>query len=89
MKIKNFFIFYLDHVWKRKKTNSNLGSAVPEFQCSWCFYSTPFKADLKKHILTHTGERPYSCHVCGRRFPRKDNLKRHIQGVHFKHLQTS
>ncbi|GBL99388.1 Zinc finger protein 26 [Araneus ventricosus] len=47
------------------------------FQCSQCPYGTASNADLKKHILTHTGEKPHACNVCGRGFALKENLKRH------------
>lgn len=34
-------------------------------------------------MRTHTGERPYACDVCPRRFTKHVNLKRHLQ-VHTK-----
>lgn len=40
-------------------------------------FSSRFK--LVRHILIHSGERPFQCSSCGRRFHRKDHLKNHLQ----------
>ena len=31
-------------------------------KCNYCGYRFKKKHNLKDHIRTHTGERPYSCH---------------------------
>ncbi|XP_033985800.1 zinc finger and SCAN domain-containing protein 5C [Trematomus bernacchii] len=43
-------------------------------QCGRCF---PHPSNLKAHLQTHTGERPFCCALCGRSFTKLSNLKAH------------
>ncbi|XP_047478293.1 protein tramtrack, alpha isoform-like isoform X13 [Penaeus chinensis] len=47
-------------------------------QCPYCPYSTNFTTNLRTHMRTHTGEKPFSCPHCPFQTTTKANLKRHI-----------
>ena len=43
-----------------------------------CGHTTRVRANLKKHIRIHTGERPYRCDMCGRDFIQAGDCKKHM-----------
>ncbi|KAM9493665.1 zinc finger and BTB domain-containing protein 8B isoform 3-T6 [Clarias gariepinus] len=51
-------------------------------RCPFCPYTTKQKGILKRHIRCHTGERPYPCEICGKRFTRQEHLRTHAVTVH-------
>ncbi|OCT57662.1 hypothetical protein XELAEV_18003226mg [Xenopus laevis] len=51
-------------------------------KCPFCPYTAKQKGILKRHIRSHTGERPYPCDVCGKRFTRQEHLRSHALTVH-------
>ena len=52
---------------------------VKPFECLTCGVAWADARSLKRHVRTHTGERPYKCDLpaCNRAFPQLSNLKRH------------
>ncbi|XP_035530622.1 zinc finger protein 770-like [Morone saxatilis] len=48
-------------------------------QCHACLKCFPSVSKLQRHILTHTGQRPFGCEVCGKRFRQKTHLRVHCR----------
>ncbi|XP_063218326.1 ras-responsive element-binding protein 1-like [Bacillus rossius redtenbacheri] len=45
--------------------------------CAFCLRRFWSAEDLRRHMRTHTGERPFSCDICRRRFTLKHSMLRH------------
>ncbi|KAH8394423.1 hypothetical protein KR222_005008, partial [Zaprionus bogoriensis] len=52
-----------------------------DLSCEHCAASFSDPISLKKHLLCHTGAKPYSCQICGKEFSRAENRDIH----HFVH----
>ncbi|XP_045103677.1 longitudinals lacking protein-like isoform X3 [Portunus trituberculatus] len=50
--------------------------------CGRVFHGTNQKFLLRRHILTHTGERRHSCPYCSYQANQAGNLNRHIRNLH-------
>ena len=53
-----------------------------KFQCNYCLKTFGQNAGLVRHVRTHTGEKPYPCATCDRRFASKDDLRYHEASIH-------
>ncbi|XP_055301541.1 zinc finger protein OZF-like [Sitodiplosis mosellana] len=62
---------------KDKLTEGNANEK--RHKCLLCDYVTDFTTDLKRHIFKHTGERPFPCSVCQKRFTQKQHLQSHMK----------
>ena len=47
--------------------------------CGKAFFTL---SEIQNHSRVHTGETPYQCNLCGRKFRQVAHLKTHMKGVH-------
>ena len=53
-----------------------------QHECFGCPKVFTHKWMLDRHILTHTGEQPFACSICLRRFSLQASCLRHVRHVH-------
>lgn len=53
-----------------------------QYQCAICFKNFVSPSKLKRHYVTHTGQRPYMCEVCDKTFTQSSHLKTHRHRTH-------
>ena len=58
-------------------------------QCQDCYKIFKKKSDFIKHRYTHTGEKPYQCHLCDYKSTQSSNLKTHIWKKHEQHTNQN
>lgn len=51
-------------------------------QCPLCGKRFRHVWYVRRHMVIHTGEKRFSCHVCQRNFSLKQGLKQHLKLVH-------
>ena len=48
-------------------------------QCPYCAYRSTNSANLRDHIRTHTGDKPFRCSICPKAFTQKQHLTAHTR----------
>lgn len=66
-------------------SSSSSTSPLKIVECNLCKFTCKRPSHLKRHMLMHTGEKPWSCEHCPKRFAQKTDLNRHmsLHAVHY------
>merc|ERR1719461_823272 len=65
------YVFEANDAGFRKRSSKIL----PE--CAICGKKFVCVTTMKRHLVTHTGERPFNCKICGKQYTQKGNLRVH------------
>ncbi|XP_066588393.1 ras-responsive element-binding protein 1 isoform X2 [Prorops nasuta] len=67
---------------RRRKKKSAYSLAPNRVICPYCERPFPWTSSLRRHILTHTGQKPFRCMYCNLLFTTKSNCDRHLLRKH-------
>ncbi|KAB7502551.1 Zinc finger protein, partial [Armadillidium nasatum] len=60
-----------------------------KYVCEFCNKRFGWSTDLKRHVILHTGERPFKCKWCPITFTRKFLLQNHMKKIHSQFCKWS
>lgn len=73
---------HINNVHKGEIVDGVVQKPVFEKACDICGKVFFHSGNLRKHMILHSGQRPYSCDECGRTFALSQHLKSHLRLVH-------
>ncbi|XP_047741760.1 longitudinals lacking protein, isoforms A/B/D/L isoform X21 [Hyalella azteca] len=84
--------FLLEDFWPTSLFETASNAPVERRTCPYCrkvFTMATWKQKLERHMLIHTGVKPYLCPHCPHRSNRKDNLRHHVVSMHKQAFDSS
>ncbi|XP_042875385.1 longitudinals lacking protein, isoforms H/M/V-like isoform X15 [Penaeus japonicus] len=68
--------------WRLLMNPKATSEGQKSFDCRFCGKGFTDSSNLRRHVMIHTGEKPYQCPQCNHSSNRKGNLVAHIMAVH-------
>jgi len=67
-----------DDALERQLVINSEEDSANKYQCDVCPKTFASKRNVQRHMLTHTGEKPWMCEYCFKRFRQKAHLDQHV-----------